>query len=461
MEVCRPVWRSIKPLLTIDAAQSSPLMAARRILLALTSLSTSAVAALWMIASIGEISGDRSPLFVLFCIGAPFLFLPFAILVIRQADRVEFLSHAFLVLLFGVIVFVAASVGGAVSTTAFFLVLVPTLATLLLGVRVGTAWLVATALTYAGLHLLRGSLPEPAYEISAAEISHWNAITLTLLASALCVSGAVFHVVTRRASELLLKIQLDARALETDRALAEEISRSKSEFIANMSHEFRTPLNAIIGFGEMVLDNLNAADRVEDAADTRKILAAAARLKAMVDGVILLSSVDAEPCRPIAADIEAIIDGAVDATKPLASANGNTITIAIHGSIGIWLCDGEKVAACLRNLLSNAAKFTRNGNVTVRATVEVEGDRSWIRIETSDTGIGVADTQMDVLFRPFGLVNSAFTRYHQGAGLGLAVTRRLAQQMGGDVSVTSVIGIGSVFTLVIPATPVGEYHTAA
>ncbi len=432
-----------------SGAQPSELTAARQRLLGLTSLCTFCVAAIWAAFSIGKI-GDGRPLLTLFCVTAPLLFLPFPLLLAAGVGRLNVLAHAFVAVLFVVIASVASAIGGAVSTTSFFLVAVPTLATLLLGIRAGAAWLGATVLTLLTFHLGRGSLPPSTHELTADEISYWNALTLTLVACALAGSASIFQVAVRQSSELLFQARLKAAEIEAARSGAEAVSQSKSEFIANMSHEFRTPLNGIVGYGEMLLESAEGHGRDEDAADARRVLEASTRLQQMVDGMIKLSSTDPATSELVECDIDAFLGDAVTALAHAASAHGNQV-VTVPSALGAWLCDEQKLGECLHHLLSNAIKFTQHGRISVAARSETANGQSFLVFEVTDTGIGIAERQMETLFRPFGLIDASVTRAQQGAGLGLAITRKLARAMGGDVSVASIPRHGSTFCLRIPA----------
>ena len=231
---------------------------------------------------------------------------------------------------------------------------------------------------------------------------------------------------------------------------AELASKVKSEFIANMSHEFRTPLNGIVGYGEMLLESAEGHGRDEDAADARRVLEASTRLRQMVDGMIKLSSTDPATSELVECDIDAFLGDAVTALAHAASAHGNQV-VTVPSALGAWLCDEQKLGECLHHLLSNAIKFTQHGRISVAARSETANGQSFLVFEVTDTGIGIAERQMETLFRPFGLIDASVTRAQQGAGLGLAITRKLARAMGGDVSVASIPRHGSTFCLRIPA----------
>jgi signal transduction histidine kinase len=140
----------------------------------------------------------------------------------------------------------------------------------------------------------------------------------------------------------------------------------------------------------------------------------------------------------------------VATVAPAASANGSVIAVEA-GALGVIETDGLKLSQCLLNLMSNAAKFTKDGEITLRAIRERVGDRDWLTFQVTDTGIGIAPEALQRLFQPFVQADASTTRAFGGTGLGLAITRRLARMLGGDVTVSSVVGEGSTFTLRVPA----------
>lgn len=444
-----------------DQSHQTLLGATRARLLVLISLLTCAIAAVWLLLTAGTL-GQARPLFVAFCALTPAPFLTIAYLAWRRGPNLDLLAHAFLMSFYLVVSFVAASLGGAVSPTAFFLMLIPALATLLLGIRAGSVWLGVVAATYLVLHLARASLPLPSYiapssgadyVIAAEEVSYWNALILSLLALAASASVVIFHVAIRRSSAQLVAAALDARAAAEARAIAEEVSRSKSEFIRNMSHELRTPLNAIIGYSELLIEGAEDDQRDTDAGDSKRVLDAATRLLAMVNDVLRLANSDAESGKANLdeCDVEALLRDAAAAASPAIAANGNTLAIDADLAPGLWLCDGPKLSHCLNNLLSNAAKFTEGGEVVLRARQRREGEQAWLTLSVVDSGIGIAEAKIGTLFEPFGLGDASMARIHEGAGLGLAVTRQLARLMSGEVSASSKAGSGSCFEITIPA----------
>ncbi|MDX2233176.1 MAG: ATP-binding protein [Hyphomonadaceae bacterium] len=237
------------------------------------------------------------------------------------------------------------------------------------------------------------------------------------------------------------------------RTAAEQANLAKSQFLANMSHELRTPLNAIIGYGELLQEGARDRQDAEAEADLTRVLAAAQRLLRLINDVLDLSKVEAGRMDVMVQTfaVEPMIDDALATVRPASAANGNTLTLHCAPDLGEAVSDRFRMSQCVLNLLSNAAKFTRGGAITVTASRELRADSPWIVIAVADTGVGIAPDQLARLFQPFAQADD--TRVHAigGTGLGLVITRRLARLMGGDVTVESAPGAGSVFTLAVPA----------
>lgn len=437
-------------------ANDDVLIAARQRLLQLLAVVTIVIAAVWVTLTGGTVASGR-PLVAALCALAPVVFVPFPFLA-RRVKNFDLLAHAYLSVLYIVVTLTAASLGGLVSTTSFFLLLMPMLATLLLGVRAGLAWGFVIAATLVALHVARPLLPASTYAvhvaaaadwIRAGEVSFWNGMMVGLLGLAGCLSVANFRLAVRQSSALVLRAQLEAREAEEARAAAEELSRAKSEFMAHVSHELRTPLNAVIGYSELLRDAAEDDGRAGELQDHDRVIDAATRLLAMVNGMLRLASIDdgREGLNIDACDVERLLADSCAAMTPAAEAKGTRIVVDASAARGAWQCDAQKLEECARRLIDNAIKATDVGTVRVSASVEETGDRVWLKICVADDGIGIAPDRLDALFKPFGLGESALTRASGGLGLGLAVTHHLARAMGGSVSVASELGEGSTFTL--------------
>jgi signal transduction histidine kinase len=235
---------------------------------------------------------------------------------------------------------------------------------------------------------------------------------------------------------------------ETARVDAERANRAKSDFLAVMSHELRTPLNAIIGYEALLSDGITGP--VDDAQRTQlaRIRASAAHLLALIDEVLSFSRVEAgmEVVRREPVSVDRVVTEAAEMVAPAAGAKHLSLEVRLPDEPLILETDPAKLRQILANLLSNAVKFTERGVVTLSAS----GDDGVIVLEVRDTGIGIAPEHLERIFDPFWQVEQSPTRRAGGSGLGLAVTRRLARLLGGDVEVESAGGKGSVFRVRVP-----------
>ncbi len=242
--------------------------------------------------------------------------------------------------------------------------------------------------------------------------------------------------------------------VEAARAEAEEANRVKSQFLATMTHELRTPLNAIIGYSEILMESADERGDDHDQADLGRISRSAHHLLAIVNDVLDLSKIEAGrmAIEYDTIDLAELAREALALVAPVAEANGNEIIVDL-ADIGEAETDGVKLSQCLLNLLSNAAKFTKNGTITLRGVREIANGVDMAVLDVADTGIGIPPEVQARLFQPFEQADSTITRAYGGTGLGLAITRKIAIGLGGDVSLVSEAGRGSTFTLRIPMRP--------
>jgi signal transduction histidine kinase/DNA-binding response OmpR family regulator len=235
---------------------------------------------------------------------------------------------------------------------------------------------------------------------------------------------------------------------------AETANKTKSLFLANMSHELRTPLNAILGYSEMLQEE--AADRqleAEFGSDLKKINSSGKHLLALINDILDLSKIEAGKMELFLENFEIceLIGEIASTIRPLVEKNANTLHIECSPDLGVMQADEIKVRQGLFNLLSNAVKFTHEGDVTLNASRERMNGSEWIVFRVTDSGIGLSADQIVKLFQDFTQADASTTRKFGGTGLGLALTRRFCQMMGGDVTVHSIAGEGSVFTIKLPA----------
>ncbi len=230
---------------------------------------------------------------------------------------------------------------------------------------------------------------------------------------------------------------------------AESANFAKSQFLANMSHELRTPLNAIIGYGEMLQEDVVDLGCEDIVPDLEKICGAGKHLLNLINDILDLSKIEAGKMTLYleAFDIANLAREVAATVQPMMKRGQNSLTIDCAPNLGTLYADHTKVRQSLLNLLSNAAKFTQQGQVTFSVTRE--GNTVHFRIR--DTGIGMSRDQLSRLFQPFTQADTSTTRRYGGTGLGLVITQRFCRMMGGDVTVESIPGQGSTFDLTLPS----------
>jgi len=237
------------------------------------------------------------------------------------------------------------------------------------------------------------------------------------------------------------------------RKQAEDANVAKSTFLATMSHELRTPLNAIIGYGELIREDAEAEDIEATRQDANQIVQAAQHLLGVIDDVLDISMIESSQMslNVHEFDVANLTQVCTSAMLRAAYENGNSLRTQLEDHPRIAINDAKRVKQCLTHLLSNAAKFTANGQITLRVRATEFNNAPAIAFDVIDTGVGIAPEHRSKLFQPFSPIDGSDTRRHQGAGLGLAISRRLARIMGGDIIAESESGRGATFTLIIAA----------
>ena len=256
------------------------------------------------------------------------------------------------------------------------------------------------------------------------------------------------------AAQSALAIQnarLFSEVQEKGRQLA-EASEHKSQFVSSMSHELRTPLNAIIGLTEMMVSHAARFGTEKAAEPLRRVHNAGTHLLGLINQVLDLSKIEAGKfdLSPETVPVAPLIDEVVGTAKQLAEQNQNRLVVEAQGNLGLLTVDPMRLRQVLLNLLSNACKFTKQGEVSLRAR-KISDGCNWIEFAVIDTGIGMTPEQQAKVFEEFVQADASTAKRFGGTGLGLSITRKLARMMGGEVTVASAPGKGSVFTVRLPS----------
>ncbi|OUS08136.1 hypothetical protein A9Q96_01330 [Rhodobacterales bacterium 52_120_T64] len=249
--------------------------------------------------------------------------------------------------------------------------------------------------------------------------------------------------------------ELDTLVEELGAARDEAVkaNSAKSQFLANMSHELRTPLNAIIGYSELLIDDAQDDENEEYVPDLEKISKAGKHLLGLINDILDLSKIEIGKIELFVEEIEvsSLLKDVADTIQPLIASNNNKLVIEQADDIGAIHSDMTKLRQNLFNLLSNAAKFSKDSNIKIRVCSAESSNGKQIEFHIEDQGIGMTETQLAKIFDPFTQADSSTSKEFGGTGLGLTITREFSRKMGGDIKVTSEIGKGTVFSMSILA----------
>ncbi len=245
---------------------------------------------------------------------------------------------------------------------------------------------------------------------------------------------------------LFNEIQAKSRELEV-------ANRHKSEFLASMSHELRTPLNAIIGITQVLQVESRLLKRDDLSEPLQRIFGAGHHLLTLINDILDLSKIEAGhmDIQPEAVALAPVLDEFRSTMEPLTTKSGNVLDISCASDVVSVYADPVRLRQALLNVGGNASKFTDKGTIRLAVDREEASGRQWVRFRVSDTGIGMTPAQIERLFQDFVQADASTARKYGGTGLGLAITRRLCNMMGGEITVESEPGVGSTFTIRLPA----------
>ncbi len=248
------------------------------------------------------------------------------------------------------------------------------------------------------------------------------------------------------------------RQLTTTNEELERANKVKAAFLANMSHELRTPLNSIIGFSDLLMKSKKEPLSPRQQDSLGKVLRNARHLLQMINDVLDISKIEAGRMEIVleTCSLNDIINASITTIEPIIGDKPVTLREEVHETFPLIRADSTKLRQVLLNLLSNAAKFTQQGEVVLRG---FRNDGT-IVIQVQDSGIGIEEKNIEKIFIEFEQADSSTTRKYGGTGLGLAISRKFARMMGGDITVESVIGHGSTFTFTFPLIPVEKAHSS-
>lgn len=254
---------------------------------------------------------------------------------------------------------------------------------------------------------------------------------------------------------LLLPWNMDIfyKILMRARQSADTANQAKSKFLANISHELRTPLNAIIGYSEILTENAETKKDHRDVQDLNRIRDSGQYLLDLINEILDISKIEAGKMElhPEHFEIDSLIDEITSTVRPLVQANNNQLIVECDDNLGKLHTDKKRLRQALFNLLSNAAKFTDNGTVTLRVQRDLHNNESWAVFSVTDTGIGMPESSLKNLFEPFVQADDTTDSQLGGTGLGLAISRRFCELLGGTIDVNSQPGHGSEFIMRLPA----------
>ena len=258
------------------------------------------------------------------------------------------------------------------------------------------------------------------------------------------------EIMDHKKTEATLKQHQHDLSLARDQAF--EASQAKSVFLANMSHELRTPLNAIIGYADMLFEDATRAANQQQISDLEKIIASGRHLLSIIDNVLDLSKIESGELRTDLNEVslDSLIQELSLTISPIAEFNHNTFTVNCPPGIGTLYTDARKLRQCILNILENACKFTQHGKIRIDVEEENKNGQEWLKFSVSDTGIGISEEQARKIFSDFTQADSSTTKHYAGAGLGLSLSKKYCELLGGLITFVSEEGKGTTFIVSVP-----------
>ena len=350
--------------------------------------------------------------------------------------------------------------GGAHSPTLIWLLIIPILSVFYIGdderqknelVALG----IAASLIYMAVHLWRGLPPNDIPAAAMEVLGATSAVAVMCYVAAMAVYYArIFDAGVDLEREVarrrLMSIELRRSVEAADRAAS-----MKSEFLAKMSHELRSPLNAIIGYGELLREDCD--DRQDDLmqGDLDKIVEAGAYLTRLIDNILDLAKIDAGKMRfnPQPHDLCDIVGKVLDNQRDLIEANGNAVSVSIEPDVRLVSIDSNRLVQIVESIVKNAATHTRNGRISIEIWPAEIGGLPAFEIVVRDTGCGIPPEVLAVVFETFLVDREASAGRYGGTGLAMSVSSKLCEAMGGNITAESTVGVGSTFTVSLPLAP--------